>query len=113
MGFLPEGELFSRSQDAAPYDMGHDGRKYPFGPSFVTAELASGVRADAVPALPKAFQDSDSAVRYRATLGVLMRGNEAVAVAHDDLIAALQDRFRIAAAEALGQCGNEADLKRA
>jgi uncharacterized sulfatase len=116
VGFLPEGELFSRSQGAAPYDMGHDESKYPFERIFATAELASGLRADAVPALRKAFQDSDSAVRYWAALGMLMRGKEAVAVAHDDLIAALQDRssyVRIAAVEALGQYGNEADLKRA
>jgi len=46
----------------------------------------------------------------------LMRGREAVAAAHDGLTAALADRspyVRIAAAEALGQYGGEADLKRA
>lgn len=132
VGFLPEGELFSRSGGGSPYDMGHDDSKYPFQRIFETAELASGLRPDPltlpsppgggegrvreVPALRKAFQDSDSAVRYWAALGMLMRGREAVAAAHDDLIAALADRspyVRIAAAEALGRYGSEADLKRA
>ncbi len=116
VGFLPEGELFGRSGGGSPYDMGHDDSKYPFRRVFETAELASGLRSDAVPALRKSFRDDDSAVRYWAALGMLMRGREAVAAAHDGLTAALADRspyVRIAAAEALGQYGGEADLKRA
>ncbi len=116
VGFLPEGEFFSRSEGGAPYDMGHDDSKYSFRRIFATAELASGLRPDAVPALRKAFHDSDSAVRYWAALGMLMRGKEAVAAAHEELVAALKDRspyVRIAAAEALGRYGSAADLKQA
>lgn len=58
------------------------------------------------------LRDTDSAVRYWAAMGLLMRGQPAVAEAHDELIAALQDTApapRIAAAEALGRYGSDAD----
>jgi HEAT repeat protein len=58
--------------------------------------------------------DDDSAVRYWAALGILMRGKKGVEAAHDELQAALKDRspyLRIVAAEALGQYGSEADRK--
>jgi uncharacterized sulfatase len=116
VGFLPEGELFSRSEGSPPYDMGQDDTKYPFRRIFETAELASRLRPEAVPDLRKAFRDSDGAVRYWAALGMLMRGRDAVDAAHDDLLGALQDRspyVRIAAAEALGRYGSEADRKQA
>jgi uncharacterized sulfatase len=116
LGFLPEGELFSRSEGSSPYDMGHDDSKYPFRRIFDTAELASGLRPDAVPALRRAFHDGDSAVRYWAALGMLMRGPGGVDAAHEELWAALRDPspyVRIAAAEALGRHGSDADAKKA
>jgi uncharacterized sulfatase len=65
-----------------------------------------------VPALVKAFEDPDSAVRYWAALGLLMRGTEAVSAAHGTLVSSLADPspyVRIACAEALGRFGEEAD----
>jgi uncharacterized sulfatase len=116
VGFLPEGELHSRSKGSSPYDMGHDDSKYPFRRIFETAEKASLLRAEDVPALRKAFADGDSAVRYWAALGMLMRGKRGVEAARAELQAALGDRspyVRIAAAEALGRYGSDADLKKA
>jgi uncharacterized sulfatase len=116
VGFLPEGELFSRAPGTAPYDMGHDGRTYPFERVFETAELASLLDPASVPALRKSLQDDDSAVRYWAALGLLMRGKGAVEAGRDELRAALRDRspyVRIAAAEALGHHGSADDLKSA
>jgi uncharacterized sulfatase len=55
-------------------------------------------------------------VRYWAALGVLMRGQTAVASAHEELDAALADSspsVRVIAAQALGQYGDESDRERA
>ncbi len=116
VGFLPEGELFSRSKGGSPYDMRHDDSQYPFERVIGTAELASMLKPDAVPALKTRLRDSDSAVRYWAALGMLMRGEFGLREAHAELLAALKDNspyVRIAAAESLGRYGSDADLKAA
>jgi hypothetical protein len=62
------------------------------------------------------LEDSDNAVRYRATMGILMRGRDAAAAATDDLKKALKDDspyVRIAAAEALGGSAARSDLSAA
>jgi arylsulfatase A-like enzyme len=115
VGFVPEGERLVRAQGDSPYDFGHDKARYPFARVFETAELASMLTPQALPALRKAMRDRDSAVRYWATLGLLMRGGEAVAAARAELTGALTDasaEVRITAAEALGHFGNETELKR-
>jgi arylsulfatase A-like enzyme len=115
VGFLPEGELHSRSRGSSPYDMGRDENAYPFRRVCETAELASMLAPTAMPALKKALNDDDSAVRYWAALGILMRGGEGVRGAHEELARALDDPspyVRIVAAEALGQSGDGIDLGR-
>ncbi|PYK63404.1 MAG: hypothetical protein DME21_02985 [Verrucomicrobia bacterium] len=95
--------------------MGHNDSQYPLERVFEAAELASMLEADAVPAL-KQRKDNDSAVRYWAALGTLMRGEKGVQAAHEELAAALKDSspyVRIAAAEALGRYGSAADQKQA
>jgi hypothetical protein len=114
VGFLPEGELHSRSEGSTPYDMGRDDKKYPMRRVFDTAELASLMKPEALPPLRKAFQDDDSAVRYWAALGILMRGKKGAEAAADELRAALKDGspyVRIVAAEALARYGDDAELK--
>ncbi len=116
VGLLPEGEIHSRSAGSAPYTIGHEDAKYPFARVFATADLASSLKADALPELRQRLGDSDSAVRYWAALGVLMRGKDATASAHADLVKALTDAspfVRIPAAQALGLHGDKADLDRA
>jgi uncharacterized sulfatase len=115
VGFLPEGERFTRGPNVSPYNLARDGDKYPFDRVFATAELASGLRPDALPALTKALGDDDSAVRYWAALGVLMRGEKACQTTATELRTALSDRspyVRIVAAQALGQYGGDDDRKR-
>jgi arylsulfatase A-like enzyme len=115
VGFLPEGELHSRSEGSTPYDMGRDDKIYPMERVFKTAEAASRMRPEELPALRKALRDEDSAVRYWAALGVLMRGKQGVRTAAGDLRTALKDSspyVRIVAAEALAQYGDDADGKR-
>lgn len=115
VGFLPEGEMNRRSANTSPYDLGHDPAKYPFERILDTAELASLLKPDAIPALQRAITDSDNAVRYWAVLGLLLRGAAGVNAGHGELVKALEDAspdVRIAAAEALGRYGSEADVQR-
>ena len=116
VGFLPETEIHTRSEGSSPYAMGHDDRQYPMQQIMAVAELASSGKADALPELKKALKQDDSAVRYWAVLGILMRGQAGVAGAGDDLRAALADEsanVQVIAAEALGRYGDRADLDRA
>jgi uncharacterized sulfatase len=110
--FLPEGEMHSRSQGSTPYQLAHDEARYPLKRIVAAAELASNLEPGALPELKKLLADSDSAVRYWAALGFLMRGQAAVASNEDTLRTALDDAspyVRIVAAEALGLHGRESD----
>lgn len=112
LGFLPENEIHSRDPGSAPYTLGHDERLYPLERIMATAELAASPAHGDTGRLVKALADRDSAVRYWAALGLLMRGETAVTEHRDALLKLLQDPSRaprIAAAEALGRYGNEAD----
>lgn len=116
VGFLPEGEIHSRSEGSTPYEMGHDGKKYPMKKIMATAELASSLKPDAVGDLIEALGNDDSAVRYWAAMGILMRGADAVRAARVPLEEALADRspyVRVVAAEALGRYGDERDAAEA
>jgi len=116
VGFLPEGEIHSRSEGSTPYEMGHDDGRYPMKKIMATAELASSLKPDAVGQLIDAFEDEDSAVRYWAAMGILMRGTDAAGAARDALRQALKDPspyVRVAAAEALGRYGSEPDAAEA
>jgi uncharacterized sulfatase len=113
VGFIPEGDRFARARGNSPYDFSREGSKYPIARVLKTAELASMLQADALPALKKSLRDKDSAVRYWGALGILMRGQPGVSAAHVELQVALKDAsadVRITAAQALGQFGNEADV---
>jgi uncharacterized sulfatase len=86
------------------------------GEILKTAEEASSREAEHTAALARKLSDSESAVRYWAALGLLMRGDAAVQMAEGDLRKLLEDpapAVRAAAAEALGRFGGEADRKRA
>jgi uncharacterized sulfatase len=116
VGLLPEGEIHRRSAGSTPYDMGHDPAKYPVERILIAAELASSLDPAALPALKAALSDSDSAVRYWGVLGHTMRGADAVGADRAEILPLLDDGspdVRIAAAEALGRYGNDADLSRA
>jgi arylsulfatase A-like enzyme len=114
---LPEGEIHSRSKGSSPYEVGHDPAKYPLERILETAEMASDrSAADAGPELAKRLADADSAVRYWAATGLLVRGGQTAAAQRDALSAALKDSspfVQIAAAEALGATGDAKDLEAA
>ena len=77
VGFLPEGEIHSRSKGSTPYEMGHDQKKYPFEKIRSAADLASSMGKDDLPAIAKLLEDKDSAVRYWGALGLLMQEKRA------------------------------------
>jgi arylsulfatase A-like enzyme len=113
LGFLPEGEVHSRSTGTTPYDMARTAGTYPLEQILEVAELASMLEPDAVSALKQALHHDDSAVRYWAAQGLLMRGTAGVSASRSELTTALSDRspyVRITAAEALGRYGNPTDL---
>lgn len=114
VGFLPEGEIHARARVSglAPYDFARDDAKYPFARIYATAGVAAAMHPEAVPALKHALGDPDSAVRYWAALGFLMRDHAAVNAARAELREALADRspfVRIAAAWTLARHGEQSD----
>src|SRR5262249_53717061 len=105
VGFLPEGEIHSRSKGSTPYEMGHDEKKYPPQRLLHAADLASLLKPESLPGLKASLQDADSAVRWWAALGILMRGKAGLEGAKGELEKALADGspyVRAVAAEALG-----------
>ena len=117
VGFLPEGEIHSRAGAGTPYEMGHDDYRYPLADVMRMAEAASSEHwQETAERLREGFHDRDSAVRYWAAVGALVRKDDGVLTYHRELNEALADEspyVRIAAAEALGRYGRAADAQRA
>ena len=116
LGFLPESAIHSRSGSDAPHSMGADPARYPMGRIMRMAELATSMRDGVEDELRAGFEDADSAVRYWAASGALVRGSDAVAALAGSLRKALSDEdpaARVAASEALGRFGSDEDAKRA
>lgn len=116
VGYLPEEEIHSRPKDSTAWEMARDPQKYPLERIMDAAELASSRNPDSTPRLRILLADGDSAVRYWAAQGLVMRGAPSVDAAGAELHRALQDdspSVRIAAAEALGKFGSDSDLEAA
>jgi hypothetical protein len=110
VGFLPEGEIHSRSKGSTPYEMGHDSSKYPITRVIAAAEIASSLLPEVTSDLKQFLADEDSAVRYWGAMGALMRGKKGVASLHKELTTALEDNspsVQVIAAQALGQYGSK------
>ena len=83
---------------------------------MAAAELASSLKPGVTDELVRLFEDEDSAVRYWAAMGILMRGTDAVGASKAVLKKALADdspHVRVIAAQALGQYGSESDAAEA
>jgi uncharacterized sulfatase len=116
VGFLPEGEIHSRSKDSTPYEMGHKDKLYPFAKISSAASLASFMKKEDLGKIKKLFKDKDSAVRYWGAMGLLMQETEGVKSGRKELHAAPKDSspyVRITAAEALGKYGTQKEIKKA
>lgn len=115
-GFLPENELHERSAGITPWEMAQDRSKYPLGRILDAAELASRLEPGALPRLMRLAADEDSAVRYWAVMGILMRGRSASGQGREILVRSMEDgaaAVRIAAAEALARYGEDGDAAKA
>ncbi len=115
-GFLSEAEMHSRAAGTTIYEMVHDEEKYPLETILAMAEIAASRKPGLLPRLREGLKHPDSAVRYWAATGFLVRGPDAVKDARDDLRKALGDdspSVRTIAAWALGQYGDERDLQAA
>lgn len=114
VGLLPENEIHERARDGAPYDMGHDPRRFAAEKVLAAADLASSLKPGTGKQLRTLMGDPDSALRYWGALGVLMRGASEVQASRAELLK-LRDgpapAAAIVAAEALGQYGTAEDLK--
>jgi uncharacterized sulfatase len=116
IGFLPEAEIHSRAGDDSPYEVGHDNSRYDFNAIFKAANAASRKGKKNTEQLPGLIRSDDSAVRYWAAMGYLIRGKNGVRKGREALVAALEDKspsVRIIAAEALGRYGKNIEAKRA
>jgi uncharacterized sulfatase len=112
VGFLTEAEMRERSGARSPYDMARDPDDYPLERILKIAELAANRDSGAISGLAKACEDKDSAVRYWAVTGFLVREREGVATGHGSLVSLLADpapSVRVVAAEALARFGDPAD----
>ncbi len=113
IGFLPEGEVHARAKGSSPYEVAQNDQTYPLKKIHAMAALASSLKADALPELKRGLKDSDSAVRWWAAQGILMRGESAIKQSLPELRAALKDSstyVRNTSAEALGRFGEASDL---
>ncbi|MHC4877157.1 MAG: sulfatase-like hydrolase/transferase [Planctomycetota bacterium] len=114
VGFLPEGELHSRAGDATPYDVGQNDAKYNLKHIMEVAGDAASGDTRFTEALTKDLSDSDSAVRYWAATGLLIRQEAGVKAGRTQLRTALKDDspyVRVAAAQSLAQFGNDDDVR--
>lgn len=73
IGFLPEGEMLSRSGDRTPYDLGHSDT-YSVAEMYEIADLATRPTDGDLRELLKRQLDTDSAVRFWVANGLLVRG---------------------------------------
>ena len=115
VGFLPEGEIHSRSAGSNPYDMARTD-KYPYKRIFLAADKASGLSPWATKTLINYLRDKDSAIRYWGAMGLLMRGKKGLSMTGKYLEKALHDDspyVRVVAAEALGKFGNQDQITQA
>jgi len=96
-----------------PYEMGQNPQLYDIENILKMALFASSGKPTGQTKLIKGLSNKDSAIRYWAAMGILMRGKPAVMASRKELHRALNDSsksVRCIAAEALGKYGTPADV---
>lgn len=107
LGLLSEYEMHRRAEGSTQYEVGQSEEAYPLNRILPVAELAGERDAANLPALLKLLDDDEPTVRWWATLGLLMLGEQARPAA-SALVSSLADEsplVRVAAAESLFQLG--------
>ncbi|VAX38399.1 Sulfatase, partial [hydrothermal vent metagenome] len=113
IGLLSEAETYVRSKNMTPYEMGQNPQLYDIENILKMALFASSGKPTGQTKLIKGLSNKDSAIRYWAAMGILMRGKPAVMASRKELHRALNDSsksVRCIAAEALGKYGTPADV---
>jgi uncharacterized sulfatase len=116
LGFLPEGERFRRAAGGSPMELASDSSRYDFKRVFAMAELTTMLGIEAPSQLRNGLRDRDTAIRWWAALGLLMRTKEVFHPAAEQVRNCLADSspdVRVAAAELLIRHGTSDDQKRA
>lgn len=116
VGFLPEGEIHSRSAGSSPYEMGHNKKLYPYDRIFEAAHDATFRDEGRLDRMVKYLADKDSAVRYWGAIGLLNRGEAAYAEKAKALRQCLTDKspyVQVAGAYALAKYGKGDDVRMA
>ncbi len=116
VGFLSEAEMHRRAAGTTIYEMGHDPEKYPLVRIMMMADTATMPVPGDLSKLKAGLRAEDSAVRYWAAMGMLVRGEPAVGSSRAALYQALLDdspTVRVTAARALGEYGSRRDLEKA
>ncbi len=113
IGLLSEAETHARSKGMTPYEMGQNKKLYDVESTLKMAWVASSGKMTDQAELTSGLSHKDSAIRYWAAMGILMRGKPAVTASQKELRAALNDSsktVRCIAAEALGRYGTTEDV---
>jgi uncharacterized sulfatase len=116
LGFIPEAERLRVAADKSPKDVFSSDTEYPFAQVFKLAQQASDRSYKETAPFTTALGDGNAVVRYWGAMGLLIRKTDGVKAGRDALVKALKDEspsVRIAAADALGQFGDAADLPQA
>ena len=116
VGFLPEDELHNSWPNRTPYEIGHSGPQiYPLKKIQSVAASAASQDLQEIPYLIEMLGDENSATRYWAAIGLVIRGETGTQAGQRQLrrMARNDDSpsVRVIAAEALGRYGDDQDVK--
>jgi len=115
VGFLPEHDLHNRMMGKTPYEIGHSDEIYPLKEIYAVANAAASMDLTQIPFLMDMLDADDSAIRYWAAMGLLMRGETGVEAATGKLRHITTNdpsmSVRAIAAEALGRYGDGQSVK--
>ena len=114
LGLIPEAERLRVAAGKSPRDVFASDAEYPFAQVFSLAQKASDLAfSDAAYFVPS-LSEENAILRYWGVLGLDIRKEAGVKAGHDALVKLLGDpspSVRIAAADALAQYGEPADLE--
>ncbi|MBC8868654.1 MAG: sulfatase-like hydrolase/transferase [Planctomycetes bacterium] len=108
LGLMSEYEMHGRAEGSTQYEIGQSEDKYPLQRILPVAELAGERDANNLPKLLDLLDDDEPIVRWWATLGLVMLGQQArpAEPTLEECLADDSPLVRVAAAEGLYQLGH-------